>query len=153
MRRLGRSLALGLLVGSLLLATVPAYAGHERDPHSRNLHPMGDTDDNRPVSSFFEPFFTDVAFWGRLAYQGTWFGGFRVIDIRSPARPGVLSEVDCGAFQGDVGVWGNLVFRSVDAPVAATTPQETCDAPLADAGFEASRSSRSTTPPTPPPAT
>jgi hypothetical protein len=125
-----------LLVGGLLLGTTPAHAGHERDPHTRNLHPMGDTDDNRPVSSFFEPFFTDAAFWGKLAYQGTWFGGFRVIDIRSPARPRVLSEVDCGAFQGDVGVWGNLVFRSVDAPVAATTPQETCDAPLADAGFE-----------------
>jgi hypothetical protein len=136
MRRLGRSLALGLLVGSLLLGSVPAYAGHERDPHTRNLHPMGDTDDNRPVTSFFEPFFTDVAFWGKLAYQGTWFGGFRVIDVRSSARPRVLSEVDCGAFQGDVGVWGSLVFRSVDTPVAATTPEETCDAPLAASGFE-----------------
>jgi hypothetical protein len=59
-----------------------------------------------------------------------------MIDISSPARPRVLSEVDCAAFQGDVGVWGKLVFRSVDTPVAATTPAETCDAPLAESGFE-----------------
>jgi hypothetical protein len=137
MRRRGRSLCFGLLLAvGLLLAAVPAQAGHDTDPHTKNLKPMGHTDDNRPVTSFFDPFFTDVAFWGKVAVQGIWFGGFRTIDISSPARPRVLSEVDCGAFQGDVGVWGNLVFRSVDTPVAATTPEETCDAPLAESGFE-----------------
>jgi hypothetical protein len=114
---------------------------------------MGHTDDNRPVTTFFDPFFTDIAFWGKLAYQGIWFGGFRVIDISSPARPRVLSEVDCGAFQGDVGVWGNLVFRSVDAPVAATTPAETCDAPLAESGFEGIQIFRLMTQPVPAPPT
>ena len=104
MRRRSRSLYLGLLlVVGLLLAAVPAQAGHDTDPHTKNLRPMGHTDDNRPVTTFFDPFFTDIAFWGKLAYQGIWFGGFRVIDISSPARPRVLSEVDCGAFQGDVG--------------------------------------------------
>jgi hypothetical protein len=109
---------------------MPAQARHETDPHTRNLIPLGDTDDNRPVTSFLEPFFTDIAFWGDLAYQDTWYGGFRVIDISSPARPTVLSEADCGAFQGDVGVWRKLVFRSVDTPVAAATPRQTCDAAL-----------------------
>jgi hypothetical protein len=148
MRRRGRSLCLGLLLAvGLLLAAVPAQAGHDTDPHTKNLKPMGHTDDNRPVTSFFDPFFTDVAFWGKVAVQGIWFGGFRTIDISSPARPRVLSEVDCGAFQGDVGVWGNLVFRSVDTPVAATTPEETCDAPWPSLASRASRSSGSTTPP------
>jgi hypothetical protein len=48
----------------------------------------------------------------------------------------VLSEADCGAFQGDVGVWRKLVFRSVDTPVAAAIPRQTCDAALAESGFE-----------------
>ena len=88
---------------------------------------MGHTDDDRPVTDFFQPFFTDVAFWGKLAYQGVWWGGFRVIKVAAPGYPKVLSEVDCGVFQGDIGVWGNLVFRSVDFPVTATTPQQTCN--------------------------
>jgi hypothetical protein len=75
MRRRGRSLALLLLVVGLLLAAMPAQARHETDPHTRNLRPLGDTDDNRPVTSFLEPFFTDIAFWRDLAYQGTWYGG------------------------------------------------------------------------------
>ena len=120
-------LLIGLLVPALALTAAPAaQAGHEDDPRSRNLRPVGHTADNRPVSSFADPFFTDVAFWGRYAVQGVWMGGFRIIDVSSPQRPRVLSEVDCGVFQGDVGVFGNLVFRSVDAPMRATTPQETC---------------------------
>lgn len=137
MRRSRQSLLLLLLtVSVLLLAALPASAGHEFDPHSRNLQPRGDTDDNRPVGDFFQPFFTDVAFWGHLAYQGVWYGGFRVVDVSSANHPKVLSEARCGVFQGDVTVWRNLVFRSVDTPVAATTPRQTCTAPLADAGFE-----------------
>ena len=147
MGRRGRSLCFGLLlVVGLMLAAVPAQAGHDTDPHTKNLQPMGHTDDNRPIRTFLEPFFTDIAFWGRVAYQGTWFGGFRTIDISSPARPRVLAEVDCGAFQGDIGVWGKLVFRSVDTPVAATTPAETCDAPLAESGFEGIQIFRVTNP-------
>lgn len=127
-----------LAVMVLLLALTPAAsAGHRDDPHTRNLHPLGHTDDNRPVASFEDPFFTDIAFWDGRAYQGTWSGGFRIIDIRSPLRTRVLSEVSCGEFQGDIGVWDDLVFRSIDFPVAATTPQETCTAPLApEGGFE-----------------
>jgi hypothetical protein len=43
--------------------------------------------------------------------------------------------VDCGTFQGDIGVYGDL-FRSIDTPIAATTPEETCAAPFAASGFE-----------------
>ena len=72
---------------ALLEPSGPASAGHRTDPHTRNLHPMGHTDDNRPVTDFFQPFFTDVAFWGRLAYQGVWWGGFRVINVAAPGHP------------------------------------------------------------------
>jgi hypothetical protein len=87
MRRRGRSLCLGLLlVVGLLLAAVPAQAGHDTDPHTKNLRPMGHTDDNRPIRTFLEPFFTDIAFWGKVAYQGTWFGGSG--PSTSPPQPG-----------------------------------------------------------------
>jgi LVIVD repeat len=138
MHRLTRSSLVVVVVvfAAVLTAGVPAIAGHEDDPRTDNIVPLGDTDDNRPVITFTEAFFTDIAFWGPRAYQGTWNGGFRVVDIADPNNPEPISEVDCGTFQGDVGVWENLVFRSIDTPVAATTPAETCDAAPAAAGFE-----------------
>jgi hypothetical protein len=126
-----------VVVGVLLAMAAPAGAGHETDPRTKNLHPLGDTDDNRPVVTFGEAFFTDAAFQGTVAYQGTWIGGFRTIDISEPEEPEVLAEVDCGIEQGDVGVYGDLVFRSIDAPVPADTVAETCTDEFADgAGFE-----------------
>jgi hypothetical protein len=116
-----------LAIFALLAPATPGSAGHDGDPRTRNLQPAGHTADNRPATDFFQPFFTDVAFWGKLAYQGVWWGGFRIIDVSRPHSPQVVSEVDCGVFQGDVGVWGDLVFRSVDAPVTATTAQGTCN--------------------------
>ena len=132
------SLVLGLVLGFALLAWVgPAAAGHKTDPHSKNLHPMGHTGDNRPVETFGEAFFTDMAFKGKTAYQGTWIGGFRTINIAAPGKPKVLAEVDCGVEQGDIGVYRNLVFRSIDLPVVADTPEETCTDEFAEgAGFE-----------------
>jgi hypothetical protein len=138
MRRPTRALLFGLILGGVLLVMAsPAVAGHDNDPRTKNFHPMGDTDDNRPVVTFGEAFFTDAAFQGKIAYQGTWIGGFRTINIAAPGNPKVLAEVDCGVEQGDIGVYGNLVFRSIDLPVVADTPEETCTDEFADgAGFE-----------------
>ncbi|HKH18013.1 MAG TPA: hypothetical protein VKA57_10840 [Solirubrobacteraceae bacterium] len=58
---------------------------------------------------------TDLAFWGNTAIQGR-YDGFRVVDIRSPGNPRELAYFSCVSPQGDVGVYGNLVFRSVDSP-------------------------------------
>lgn len=138
MRRPTRALLYGLVLGGVLLVTASAaVAGHDNDPRTKNFHPMGDTNDNRPVETFGEAFFTDAAFQGKIAYQGTWIGGFRTINIAAPGNPKVLAEVDCGVEQGDIGVYGNLVFRSIDLPVVADTPEETCTDEFADgAGFE-----------------
>ena len=132
-----RALALGLLLA--LAATLPAAAHRPGGPSGasfQGLTLVGETGDSRPVETFEEAFFTDVAFQGRYAYQGTWNGGFRVVDITRPWRPEPVAEVDCGSSQGDIGVYGGLVFRSVDTPVAATTLEETCEAPPAASGFE-----------------
>ncbi len=73
MYRARRSLVF-LSNAALLMGTVPALARHRQDPRSPNLTPTGHTQDNRPVESFADPFFTDAAFWGDVAYQGTWSG-------------------------------------------------------------------------------
>lgn len=57
---------------------------------------------------------TDLAFWGNTAIQGR-YDGFRVIDISNRRKPTELARFACVSPQGDVGVYGDLVFRSVDS--------------------------------------
>nr|WP_253781114.1 hypothetical protein [Nonomuraea roseoviolacea] len=59
---------------------------------------------------------TDLAFQGRYAYQGNYYG-FTVYDIKNPAKPAVVSRVSCPGGQNDVSVHGDLLFLSVDDPV------------------------------------
>jgi hypothetical protein len=58
---------------------------------------------------------TDLAFWGKTVIQGR-YDGFRIIDVRSRRKPEELAFFQCVSPQGDVGVYKNLVFRSVDSP-------------------------------------
>ncbi len=58
---------------------------------------------------------TDLAFWGNTLVQGD-TRGIRVFDISTPASPQLLSDFACNGAYGDVSIWGNLVFRSVDRP-------------------------------------
>ena len=53
--------------------------------------------------------------WGDTVIQGR-YDGFRVIDAKAPGNPKELAFFTCVSPQGDVGVYGNLVFRSVDSP-------------------------------------
>lgn len=73
---------------------------------------------------------SDLAFAGRFAYAGD-YGGFRVIDVSDPERPAVVSTVACNGAQGDVSVYGTLLFQSVDVR------QTTKDCTSADAPLEA----------------
>jgi LVIVD repeat len=143
MRTRKRALAVGLILSLVLVATaVPAGGTRpgkkpvDDDVRTANFRLVGSTGDNRPAITFGEAFFTDAAFQDDYAYQGTWNGGFRIVDISRPQKPKPLAEVDCGTFQGDIGVYEDLVFRSIDTPVDAETPEETCDAAPAAPGFE-----------------
>lgn len=44
------------------------------------------------------------------------YRGFRIIDISEPGEPEVVTDFACNGAQGDVSVWGDLVYQSVDSP-------------------------------------
>jgi hypothetical protein len=104
-------------------AAVPPDDTPDR-PHSRNMHLLGSSlrpgavTGPPPVGPGTVPWDTrntDLAFWGKTAIQGR-YDGFRVIDVRAPGNPREIAFFTCVSPQGDVGIWGNLVFRSVDSP-------------------------------------
>ena len=121
-----------ILVVSLVLAPL-ALAGHEDDPHTQNVHSMGH--DEAPASLLHGPtnnIHTDIAFWDKYAIQGNW-NGFRILNIAAPGNPKLISFTTCQGDQGDVSVWGNLVFRSTNTP---NPGGRTCDGQAVPAGFE-----------------
>lgn len=71
-----------------------------------------------------EAFNSDLAFTGDHAIGGN-YDGFAVYDISEPEDPRVVSTVVCPGGQGDVSVSGDLVYFSVDYPLA----DEECGAP------------------------
>ena len=62
---------------------------------------------------------SDLAFRGNIAIAGS-YDGFRIIDITNPTKPTEISRMICNGAQGDVSVYGNLVFRSIDSPQSST---------------------------------
>ncbi|HEX6234565.1 MAG TPA: hypothetical protein VFZ63_15670 [Jiangellaceae bacterium] len=93
-------------------------------PHSQNMHLIGSSlragavtgpPPAGPGDVPWDTRNTDLAFWGSTVIQGR-YDGFRVIDAKAPGNPKELVHFPCVSPQGDVGVYENLVFRSVDAP-------------------------------------
>ena len=56
---------------------------------------------------------SDLAFQGDHAFVGN-FNGFNIYDISDPASPDLETSVVCPGGQGDVSVYGNLLFMSVE---------------------------------------
>lgn len=110
--------------------------------YTQNLHPLGFSeravplDNTVPGQSIIN---SDLAFWGRTAYQGT-YQGFRVIDVSDPESPiEIIDYGDCSpgttlGNQGDVIVWGNILVRSWNSNT--TNPTASCDGEPVALGFE-----------------
>ncbi|MBT8249457.1 MAG: hypothetical protein KJN81_04285 [Acidimicrobiia bacterium] len=138
MRRSGMKraamLAAALLMG-VLLAAGPAGADHDADPRTKNLHPMGHIVE---PASLLNPaignpnIHTDLAFWGKFAYQGSWLG-FNIRDISGPGNPKHVSFTSCTGNQGDVIIWDNVLVRSWNSPASLGA---TCDGASVPEGFE-----------------
>ena len=58
---------------------------------------------------------SDLAFQGNHLFQGN-FSGVSVYDISNPAKAALLTTLVCPGGQGDVSVYGNLLFMSVEMP-------------------------------------
>ena len=130
MRR-GQRPPLAVLAFVLAIAaavSIPAAAAPPDDtpdrPHSQNIHLLGSSlragavtgpPPAGPGTVPWDTRNTDLAFWGKTVIQGR-YDGFRVIDVKAPGNPSELAFFTCVSPQGDVGVYGNLVFRSVDSP-------------------------------------
>jgi len=130
-----RRLAVIAAFSAILLALSPlspAGAGHDDDPKTKNLHPMGHIEE--AGSLFYGPpsIQTDIAFWGKYAFQGNW-QGFSVRDISAPGNPKPVSFTTCDGNQGDVVVWDDVLVRSWNSPASGT---QDCDGTIVPAGFE-----------------
>ncbi|UCH26737.1 MAG: hypothetical protein JSV66_03560 [Trueperaceae bacterium] len=141
MKRLVFLIAFGLLFtgcntsGPSVDGTPLELAGHDDDPRTNNNHPMGHHDD---PASLLNPTIgnpnisTDIAFWGKYAFQGTWLG-FRILNIAAPGNPKEISETTCTGNQGDMVVWEDVLVRSWNSPAGTSA---TCDGQPVPAGFE-----------------
>jgi hypothetical protein len=130
-RRNSSFIGIALGVALVLVALVPAAARSAVDPRiglsagwldagsaSSGMELLAHND--RPVG-FFNPANvgslsfanSDIAFSGKYAFAGS-FHGFNVYDLSNPASPTLRSSVVCPGGQGDMSVWGNLLFMSVE---------------------------------------
>jgi hypothetical protein len=58
---------------------------------------------------------SDFAFQGNHLFQGNFYG-INIYDIANPAKPALLTSLVCPGGQGDVSVYKNLLFMSVEMP-------------------------------------
>lgn len=143
------------IIGLIALLAIPfggatvfaASAGLAVDTfaYTQEMHPLGfseravSLDNTVPGQSIIN---SDLAFWGSLAFQGT-YQGFRIIDISSPSNPvEIIDYAGCSGGttvgnQGDVLVWQNLLIRSWNSPVSAgNAATASCGGQLVGQGFE-----------------
>ncbi len=58
---------------------------------------------------------SDFAFQGNHLFQGNFYG-VNFYDISNPAKTSLITSLVCPGGQGDVSVYGNLLFMSVEMP-------------------------------------
>ncbi|HSH44417.1 MAG TPA: hypothetical protein VK966_01040, partial [Longimicrobiales bacterium] len=58
---------------------------------------------------------SDMAYQGDYLYMGN-FHGLQVFDVANPANPQLVTALPCPGGQGDVSVYENLLFMSVEMP-------------------------------------
>jgi PA domain len=137
------------LTAALATVLVVAPAGAAQQPPDAvstytwtdNMKPKGHSARNVPLANATPGagiYNSDLAFWGRHAFQGT-YEGFRIVDIRSSSRPReIINYAECSpgttqGNQGDVVVWDDILVRSWNTPATATS---SCDGQLVGEGFE-----------------
>src|SRR5919106_1615131 len=108
-RRWTRPVLATAIVGLVVAGALPARATHNADTHSANMALLANVPRVGTATQ------SDLAFQDDFAFAGA-FNGFRIIDISNPASPTQVTFFPCNGSQGDISVWGDLVFSSVDTP-------------------------------------
>ena len=108
LRRLKHLVLFGAFTVTLLVGSLPAIA-QEGGQSSDNMTLLF----NSPAATDVTQ--SDIAFWGDLAVAGD-YDGFRILDFAQGQRGRQLVDFHCNGAQGDVSIYENLVFRSVDSP-------------------------------------
>jgi hypothetical protein len=91
----------------------PASPGGELIPAERQPGPEPAPAAPRTGFSFLDYANSDLAFRGDHLIVGN-FSGFNVYDIANPTKPKLIAPVVCPGGQGDVSVYRNLLFMSVE---------------------------------------
>lgn len=138
-----RALTVPALLATSIVIAAAGYplaveAIHKDDPQSKNIHAIGESLRPGGVTDpiGWDTRNTDLAFRGKLAVQGR-YDGFRLIDVSAPGKPKEIVHFPCVSDQGDVGIWGNLVFRAVNSPIQTPICQdELLRPPPGQPGFE-----------------
>lgn len=130
-----RSMHTTLVVGGLSLSLLASAAGAQDDPRVglkagvqdaaealRNMQlvahrPKADGFMNAGDPGDFAFANSDLAFNRRFAFQGG-YHGIQVWDISDPRNPKIRTTHACPGGQGDVSVYKNLLFMSVEQPTA-----------------------------------
>jgi len=130
MRMSARLVLLSLVAGVALALPLTASAQSVEDAvstftYTKNMHPLGYSARVVPLTGAGSGVLnSDLAFWGKNAYQGT-YEGFRIIDVSDPESPVELANfTDCvqgttTGNQGDVIVWEDVLVRSWNSPTPA----------------------------------
>jgi hypothetical protein len=141
MSRLTRLVALGAFAVGMLAFPGIAAAGHENDPRTDNLRPRGHIVEPAVLGGFGganPDVHTDIAFWGKYAFQGNW-DGFNIRDIRSANNPTTVSRTFCDGNQGDIVVWDDILVRAWNTAAGSPGPFGaglSCDGQPVEQGFE-----------------
>jgi hypothetical protein len=125
--RAGRRL-LGVLLGSLALAAIPAASASAQLPATSGDPRIGLASGlenagtaalgvthlaNRPKPTGVNGTNSDMAIQGNYAFSGN-FSGINIYDISNPVNPTLKTQIVCPASQNDVTVYKHLLFIGVE---------------------------------------
>ncbi|MFC6325220.1 LVIVD repeat-containing protein [Microbacterium koreense] len=114
------AVTLGLSVVSATAATAVNDDADPREGLSAGLFDAGQAASNvtllstQPKTSAFNNYNSDLAFTGDYAISGN-YNGFQIYDVSDAAAPELKGTYVCPGGQGDVSVYGNLLFMSVES--------------------------------------
>ena len=97
------------------LDSIKAYDAAPAEPMGPDGRPLPrKPEDPPPIRANYGGTNSDLAFEGKHLFSGN-YNGINIYDISDPAKLKLLTSIVCPGGQGDVSVYGHLMFMSVEA--------------------------------------